>query len=194
MPNSDQTPQKTDRRVLYTKMFLRESLLSLMREMPISKITPTELCRRAGINRNTFYTHYQSAEDLLNSIEAELYDKVREALEQLGSGLSNRALITQVCITIQENSDLCSVLLSENGDPQLLERLISLAHEQTMLVWRASGIHADAALLETLYTFSVSGSVAVIREWVRAGMPQPPETLAQQLEQLTYGGLRAFAK
>ena len=75
-------PQKTDRRVLYTKMFLRESLLALMREMPISKITPTELCRRAGINRNTFYTHYQSAEELLSEIEEELFTKVRSSFER----------------------------------------------------------------------------------------------------------------
>jgi predicted transcriptional regulator len=43
-----------DRRVLYTKMFLREALFELMREKPIGKITPTELCRKANINRNIF--------------------------------------------------------------------------------------------------------------------------------------------
>jgi hypothetical protein len=46
---------KEDRRVLYTKMFLREALLELMREKPVDRITPTELCRRAGINRNDTY-------------------------------------------------------------------------------------------------------------------------------------------
>ncbi len=165
-----------------------------MREKPISKITPTELCRRADINRNTFYTHYQSAEDLLRGIEDELYGKLRGALEQLGCGLSIRALITQVCVTIRENYDLCSILLSENGDLCFLERLISLAHDQTMLVWQDSGIRADALLLETLYTYSVSGSVAVIREWGRGGMPQPPDMIADKLEQLTYCGLNAFVK
>jgi len=192
--NQLDAPQKTDRRVLYTKMFLRESLLSLMREKPISMITPTELCRRAGINRNTFYTHYQSAEDLISDIEQELFSKVQGSLEQLGSGLSTRALITEICVAIAENFDLSRILLSENGDAHFLERLISLAHDQTMIAWRTAGIHADDALLEILYTFSVNGSVAVIREWVRQGMPQPPQTIAGQLEQLTYNGLNAFAK
>ena len=187
-------PQKTDRRVLYTKMFLRESILALMREMPISKITPTELCRRAGINRNTFYTHYQSAEELLSEIEEELFTKVRSSFERLGSGLNSRALIAEICVVIAENFELSRILLSENGDMHFLKRLVSLAHDQTMVAWREAGVQANEALLETMYTFSVNGSVAVIREWVRAGMPQPPETIAQQLEQLSYGGLQAFQK
>ena len=185
-------PKKTDRRVLYTKMFLRESLLALMREKPISRITPTELCRHAGINRNTFYAHYQSTEDLLFSIEEELYGKVRAALEQIGSGVSIRVLIAQVCATIIDNYDLSRILLSENGDTHFLERLINLAHDQTMVTWQSAGIRADAELLETLFTYTVNGSVAVIREWVRAGTPRPPQLIAEQLEQMTYGGLRSF--
>ena len=38
---------KTDRRILYTKIFLKEALLELMKEKPVDKITPTELCRKA---------------------------------------------------------------------------------------------------------------------------------------------------
>ena len=34
-----------DRRVKFTKMVLRESLLELMREKPIGEITVTELCK-----------------------------------------------------------------------------------------------------------------------------------------------------
>ena len=53
-------------------MFLRESLLKLLETKPIEKITPTELCRHAGINHNTFYSHYRSPEELLHSMEEDL--------------------------------------------------------------------------------------------------------------------------
>ena len=79
-------PKKEDRRVAYTKMFLKESLLSLLQEKPIGKITPTELCRRADINRNTFYTHYESPEALLRSIEEELYGRIRHSVEHSIAG------------------------------------------------------------------------------------------------------------
>ena len=108
--------------------------------------------------------------------------------------MSTRALITEICVAIAENYNLSSILLSENGDTHFLERRISLAHDQTMVAWREAGIRADDALLETLYTYSVSGSVAVIREWVRGEMPQPPDMIAEKLDQLTYSGLSAFIK
>jgi AcrR family transcriptional regulator len=190
----DQAPQKVDRRVLYTKMFLRESLLELLREKPISKVTPTELCRRAGINRNTFYTHYASPEELLESIEEELFSKVSDSLNRLVAGQNVSALITEICVAIAENYDLSRILLSENGDTGFPERLVNLAHDQTLLAWKQAGIRAGEAQQEALYIFSVNGSVAVIREWVRQGMPQPPQLVAEQLERMTSSGLSGFLR
>lgn len=185
-------PKKVDRRVLYTKMFLRESLLELLREKPISRITPTELCRRAGINRNTFYSHYPSPEALLCDIEEDLFRQVRGSLERISSGQEISLLIAEICVAIAENYDLCRILLSENGDARFLERLINLAHDQTLLSWSNAGIHADEAAQETLYAYAVHGSVAVIRAWVCLGMPQSPHEIADQLNRMTQSGLSGF--
>ena len=43
-----------DRRVKYTLLALRGSLLELMREKDVSRITVKELCERADVNRGTF--------------------------------------------------------------------------------------------------------------------------------------------
>ena len=43
-----------DRRVKFTKMVLRESLLELMREKPIGEITVTELCKNAAVYIGVF--------------------------------------------------------------------------------------------------------------------------------------------
>ena len=42
-----------DRRVKYTQMVLNESLLEVLREKPLSRITVKEICDRADINRST---------------------------------------------------------------------------------------------------------------------------------------------
>ena len=44
-----------DRRVKYTKMVLRESLIKLLQKKSISRITVKELCEMADINRATFF-------------------------------------------------------------------------------------------------------------------------------------------
>ena len=188
----EQNQLKIDRRVLYTRMFLRESLLALMKEKPVAKITPTELCRHAGINRNTFYTHFSSTEELLANIESEFYETVRHSIEQLSGNGNIPALITEICQSIADNYDLCKVILSDNGDKRFLERLIHLAHDATLAGWRAARVQGDEATLELLYTFSVSGSVAIIERWVASGMPKKPTELARFLETVSFSGLQAF--
>ena len=48
---------KTDARVRYTKMRIREAFLQCLRKKPVNKVTVKELCQLAVINRATFYTH-----------------------------------------------------------------------------------------------------------------------------------------
>ncbi len=185
---------KIDRRVQYTKMFLRESLLELMREKPIGKITPTELCRRADINRNTFYAHYDSPEALLSSIEDELYDQLNHSL-QLSLRDGNLLLtLTEICEAIQKNHDLCNVLFSDNGDKEFLRRIVNIAHDRCISDWRAAGMREDSGQMDMLYTFTASGSVAIIERWIREDMKKAPEQIARFIAQASAQGQRAFVK
>lgn len=52
----------------FTKMAITNCFIELSEEMPIEKITVTEITRRCGINRNTFYYHYQDVYSLLEEI------------------------------------------------------------------------------------------------------------------------------
>ena len=183
---------RTDRRVLYTKMFLRESLLALMKEKPIAKITPTELCRHAKMNRNTFYTHYNSPEALLKSIEDEMYEQIRHSIEHSLIGESISALMAEICQAIFDHRDLCTVLFSEYGDKDFLRRIIDLAHDRTIADWRAAGMGSDDEQAEMLYCYSVNGSVSVIQKWILDGMKKSPQEIAQFIEKSSYFGLYGF--
>ena len=64
--------EKIDRRIKYTKTLLKNSLVDLMREYPIAKISVKMLCETADINRSTFYAHYSDQFDLLITLEREV--------------------------------------------------------------------------------------------------------------------------
>lgn len=184
--------EKADRRVRYTKLVLRESLLELMQEKSISRITSTELCRRADINRNTFYAHYGNPEELLHSIQNELFEKVRQSVEHSWSNGSMPAFLTEVCQVIYDNRDLCKTLFSDYGDKDFLRRIVDLAHDKSIAEWKAAGMKDDAEQLELLYAFSVNGSVAVIRKWIQGSMAYTPKEIAFLIEKTTFTGLQSF--
>ena len=73
--------KKEDRRVKYTKMVLRESLIKLLSQKDISHITIKEICDAADVNRATFYAHYTDPYDLLEKIENELFENIQRYLE-----------------------------------------------------------------------------------------------------------------
>lgn len=54
-----------DRRIVRTKTALFNAMLDLMVEKETDKITVLELCKKADINKSTFYLHYKSMDDCL---------------------------------------------------------------------------------------------------------------------------------
>lgn len=55
-----------------TKMNL--ALIALLKEKPLEYITVSELCKKAGVNRSTFYLHYDTIGDLLDETTRYLLD------------------------------------------------------------------------------------------------------------------------
>ena len=108
--------EKLDRRVRYTKMVLRQSILELLKEKPLNKLTVTDICARADVNRNTFYTHYSSPLELLKSIADELLADLTDAVNSCEDCSDHSVMLNRICFVIYENSDICTVLFSENGD------------------------------------------------------------------------------
>lgn len=183
---------KEDRRVRYTKMVLRESLLALMKQKAISKITPTELCRHADVNRNTFYAHYSSPYDLLIQIESELYEEIRQSIEQSLHAEKISALLIEICQSIMKNGDLCKIMFSDYGDKDFLKRIIYIAHDKSIAEWKSIARQTDTNQLELLYAFTSNGSVAIIQDWIQAGMQTDPAEIAHFIEKASNHGLQAF--
>jgi AcrR family transcriptional regulator len=67
---------KKDLRVIKTKANLHDALVSLLNEKTLDKISISELCKVATINRGTFYLHYKDVNELFD----ELFDTITEDL------------------------------------------------------------------------------------------------------------------
>ena len=61
-----------DRRITKTKKSIKETLIELLKQTPLNKISVTELTRKADISRKTFYLHYSSVYDAKNDIDNDI--------------------------------------------------------------------------------------------------------------------------
>lgn len=56
---------KAESKYFNTAVKFDKALLSLLEQKPFEYITISEICEEAGVNRSTFYLHYENTSDLL---------------------------------------------------------------------------------------------------------------------------------
>ena len=61
-----------------TKRAIKESFVNLLNERPLNKISVRDITDKCGINRNSFYYHYQDIPALMEEILTEQIDDIIE--------------------------------------------------------------------------------------------------------------------
>jgi AcrR family transcriptional regulator len=174
-------------------MVIRNSLIVLLSKKPIAKVTVTEICESAGINRATFYAHYSDPFDLLRSIEEEMMSDITTGL---GDAFSKTSANLQETLTwlfeyISENEEICRVLISDSSDTSFQVKVVSMLQERFIDEWTA-GKSVTAEEAQYLYTFAAIGSVGMIRKWLADGMKRSPCEMAELVVKLSKEGFSAF--
>ena len=60
----------------FTKIAIQQSFLRLLSQRPITKITVKDIVEDCGINRNSFYYHFQDLPQLLETVIIESADEI----------------------------------------------------------------------------------------------------------------------
>lgn len=65
---------KNESKYFNTAVRMDEALISLLEKKDFEYITIKEICETAGVNRSTFYLHYENTSDLLKETTAHIID------------------------------------------------------------------------------------------------------------------------
>ncbi|WP_042148439.1 TetR-like C-terminal domain-containing protein [Paucisalibacillus sp. EB02] len=179
------TSDKIDRRKKYTRMVLKDSLLKLLKEKPLSSITVKEICEIADVNRSTFYAHYTDQYALLTQIEDELIDDLKRYLSELNVQEEDEAIhmVERVLTYFATKHEECQTLLNESGDSSFHRKVMDVAQGFIMKSWMEI-YEFDKEKLAYISSFIVSGSVQVIKMWMENGMTQSPKEMATLINNL----------
>jgi AcrR family transcriptional regulator len=171
-------------------MVLKESLMALLKEKPISSLTIKEICELADLNRSTFYAHFSSQYDLLNAIEEEFIEDMVSTLNQYNFSKEEEALkmTDKILEYIARNSDVCQMLLGENSDIHFQKKGMKITQEYIFKNWITDS-QFDRETFEYINIFVVSGSIYVIKNWVENGMDKTPKEMAEIINNFINHGL-----
>ena len=186
------TQKKEDRRVRYTKKAIKDSFLELFETKPLEKISVTEICNNADINRGTFYSHYSDPYDLKRVLEEEFLETVKARIMECTNNGQDKISATQTLCILKENKDLCRVFTGPNGDFEALINIVGTQASNHMLKLFdfVEEIAPDNA--KCLQLMLASSITAIIKYWLDNDMEQEPEFIADSIEKFFKNGLSAF--
>ncbi len=185
--------KKTDARVRYTKLMIRNSFTSILKEKALAKVTVTDICARAGINRATFYSHYKDPMDLMESLENELLENIVDIInDSLASGEAElQKILPHILSFIQKEADICLIFTSDLSNTGFVMRCLRLIENRFVSTW-TSRCKISEELADELYLYGAMGSVGLLHKWLYSGCPQSAEYMADLIIRLFNEGASSF--
>lgn len=177
---------KNNGRVQYTKNKLKEALLQLLKDRPLSKVTITQLCNVAGINRGTFYAHYSEPSDLFTAIETDLIDTIKPMLNSHQEDMSS--WLPSVLEVIKEKDAATQIIISSIDNSPLLQTIFDSIRTKSIQEYRNLLNESDPVILEYYFEFCLSGAVHIITSWLRSGAKESPDKISEIINQLVPNG------
>jgi AcrR family transcriptional regulator len=170
-----------DRRVRYTKMVLRESILDLLKNKSLNQISITELCKAADVNRNTFYKHYNTPYEIIREIEDEIFNALMDSTKDIDNV---DGIILASCRTLERDKKMSVIIFSETDSSSLLSKVLSSFRNTDTTLHNNSDATMQHYLLNKVYLFAEQGTIALMKDWVLGGFKESAESIAEIISYL----------
>ena len=131
---------------------------------------------------------------MLDSIEQELFEQLNHLIEaHKGEPVLTHALpvLQELFHLIEDNQDICRVLLSENGDMKFLEKLSDVVQREFRTDWLA-GVRTDEIAFDYSYAFGALGFIGLLRTWLNRNCAEKADDMARLADKLIRQGLTSW--
>lgn len=178
---------RTDLRILKTKESLHNALLELLNEKALEAITISEICRKAKVNRGTFYLHYNQVEDLFEEyfkeITADLSRSYQEPYRHVSILKTNELDPSTIRIFhhIEKYKSFYNIIFSKKV-PLTYYYLLFEAISHLLLQDKESSLHEE--INHRLYcAYQANAIIGIIIEWYQNDFSYSASYLNNQLVQ-----------
>ena len=165
--------EKNESKYFYTAQLMNQALISLLEKKDIDFITVTEITKKAGVNRSTFYLHYEN-----------IYELLEETIKNLNAKFIN-SFNVQVPLKINSPQDaflitndflvpylnFCKenkrVLRLVNQKPQLFQNKESYQKMYNLIFYPAISLFVNNENERIYYLeFFTQGIAAIVHKWL----------------------------
>lgn len=185
---------KSESKYFNTALRMDEALIALLEKKDLEYITVKEICHQAGVNRSTFYLHYESIAELLDEtmemINQRFLSYFPQEEEAVMGDMEHRELNDLVFVTqeyllpylrfIQDNKKVYRAAFRNPSSMQANARYGVL--KQRILDPILERFEIPAARRPYYIAYYVEGIAAIVKEWLRHDCGDSVEMIAAIIE------------
>lgn len=169
--------------------------MELLKEKPASRITVTEICSMASINRATFYKHYLDVPDLQAALENEILSDFETFLlgSHFASNAKYKAVLVEMLTYLQQYGSRFYLLCSGNAGSALPARAFQLINSFAFPVMREKLPVGEEEKAKLLYQFLTHGCGALLVSWLRGDSGISVEEVAEFIMQISGAAVQSVS-
>lgn len=171
---------KNESKYFNTATLFDEALIELLNRKSIEYITVKEICAKAGVNRSTFYLHYESINDLVeecmsyinnkfidsfNENDSEFMNKINDTIRINELVLINHKYLTPYLTFVKENKSIFKAALNNPEGMKANERYSNL--ETFVISPIMDKFKISKEKRKYILAFYISGIMAIVNEWIK---------------------------
>ncbi|MBR3970089.1 MAG: TetR/AcrR family transcriptional regulator [Ruminococcus sp.] len=190
---------KSESKYFNTAVKMDKALMKLLEKKPFEYISISEVCKEAGVNRSTFYLHYENICDLLDETMHYLIDSFLSyysintemiAFSFSDSKLNELNYITEEYLNpylsfIKDNHCIFSTVLSNSGIfgfEKIFNRMYANIFEP--ILQRFNYPVEDRKYVMIYY---LSGINAVVVQWIKDDCYKPIQCISRIIQECIFG-------
>lgn len=175
------------RSAIRSRRMIREAYMELLKEKDLSKITVTDIIKRADLNRATFYAHYPDVRGVTEEIENEIIEKMLEVLKefQFTSFFRNPApLLLKISRYLEEDTAFYRILVRANGSEIFMEKLKKVFSDHMLNDSDIPESMRQSKMVELRVCYFAGGIVNLYKQWFRGDLNCTLNDIALEVSKL----------
>ena len=190
---------KSESKYFNAAIKMDQALISLLKKKPFDYVTVSEICKEAGVNRSTFYLHYETIGDLLAETTRYLLDEFLTyfpsdtkaiAFNLADCELSDLVFVCDKYLSpylsyVKDHKEIFGMALQYNqtlGFDDVYQRMFENIFNPILERFRYPASNRQYVMM-----YYLNGINAIILEWLRNGCDKSIEEISEIISICIYG-------
>lgn len=172
-----------------------DAFFLILKEKDLDKITVSDVIKKAGIVRSTFYNHYENIPALVNAIEDKTIEDIFTIMETFHPKNDRdmcKSYFLTICRYTKTNPFLANLLQNPRGDA-FFQKTITMLHRYVREVTsNANHVHHNKDEVSYMIACTIGSTIGVLHKWTMENFQPSEEVIADILTQAFIGGMLPF--